>query len=71
VQGWLDAPGTNFGWLVQGDEVTVGSAKRFDSRENSTVGFRPALEITYTVPAPGTGALAAAGLVLGARRRRR
>lgn len=32
VQGWLDTPATNYGWVVVADEVTVPSAKRFGGR---------------------------------------
>jgi hypothetical protein len=48
VQGWLDSPATNFGWLVHGEESLASSAKRFDTRENPVVAFRPALKITFT-----------------------
>ena len=51
VQGWLDGPASNFGWLVKGDESTR-SAKRFDSRENGTVSNRPFLIVDYAPPAP-------------------
>src|SRR5262249_44720578 len=44
----LDTPGSNFGWLVLGDETTAGSAKKFDSRESTTAANRPALTIDYT-----------------------
>jgi hypothetical protein len=71
VQGWVAAPGSNFGWLLTGGEQTAGSAKRFDSRENGTASFRPQLSITYTVPGPGGPGVAALGLLLAARRRRR
>jgi hypothetical protein len=71
LQTWLGAPGSNYGWLLTGDEAGFGTAKRFDSRENSTVAFRPALSITYTVPAPGGAAAVLGGAALiGARRRR-
>lgn len=33
VQSWLDAPTTNFGWILIGDEGNVTTTKRFDSRE--------------------------------------
>ena len=33
VQGWVDDPATNFGWLLRGNESTTNTAKRFDSRE--------------------------------------
>lgn len=49
VQGWLDIPSTNFGWILVGPQ-TVGDARRFDSRESSTVSTRPTLTVTYTPP---------------------
>ncbi len=47
VQSWLDDPATNFGWLVLGDESTIATAKRFDTRESAsppvlTIQFRSA-----------------------------
>jgi hypothetical protein len=71
VQGWLDAPGSNFGWLLKGDETALATAKRFDSRENLSASARPALQITYTVPAPGGGVMVLAGAAVAGRRRRR
>lgn len=50
VQGWLQSPATNFGWLIKGNETVNGSAKRFDSRENTVEANRPALVVTYTIP---------------------
>jgi spore coat protein A len=52
VQLWLNTPGTNFGWLVKGDETTTQTAKRFDSRENSTVADRPVLRVDFTSATP-------------------
>lgn len=51
VQLWLANPGTNFGWLIKGDETTAKTAKRFDSRENGTIGQRPVLRIGFIPPA--------------------
>lgn len=48
VQFWLDNPGDNYGWLFLGDEVTVPTAKRFDSREVGDPAITPKLEIVYT-----------------------
>lgn len=48
VQGWLDDPGGNFGWLILGNEATAMTAKRFDSRENSDPAVVPMLSVTYT-----------------------
>lgn len=49
VQGWLNAPATNFGWILLGNEGVTPSAKRFVSREGSAAS-RPKLTISYTVP---------------------
>lgn len=47
VQQWLDAPLTNYGWLLLGDETSGNlSAKRFDTRESNDP---PMLRIDYTV----------------------
>jgi len=50
VQSWLDSPQTNFGWLIRGEleGEAAGTAKRFDSRENSSTAFRPVLSVTYS-----------------------
>lgn len=50
VQMWLDTPVTNFGWAVIGSESGLQTAKRFDSRENGTIGNRPTLVVTFTPP---------------------
>jgi len=50
VQGWLDTPGSNHGWLLQGDESAGSTAKRFDTRESLTPSVRPSLRIVYSVP---------------------
>jgi hypothetical protein len=50
VQGWLDEPTTNFGWMVRGDEVNLGVAKRFAAREHLNESFRPTLTVTFTPP---------------------
>jgi len=50
LQAWLDAPATNFGWLVFTYEGDFPSAKRFDTRENPTVANRPQLTISYSPP---------------------
>jgi len=48
VQAWLDQPTANFGWLVRSDEVTLNTARRFDSRENDVAANHPTLHITYS-----------------------
>ncbi|MGE3172518.1 MAG: DNRLRE domain-containing protein [Planctomycetota bacterium] len=50
VQGWLDNPATNFGWMVKSDEQVSLAARRFDSRTSLVAANRPALEILYTLP---------------------
>jgi Secretion system C-terminal sorting domain len=54
VQNWSDNPAANFGWIVIGDEANLSTAKRFGSRENTTVTFRPVLTVTYLGPVPVT-----------------
>ena len=45
VQGWLNTPSTNYGWLLLGNESTAHTAKRFDSKEGTTP---PVLTVTYS-----------------------
>lgn len=47
VQGWLNDPNSNFGWLLQGNEAENDTAKRFDSREYPDPSRRPVLTIEY------------------------
>lgn len=54
VQGWLDAPAGNFGWLLLGNEAASQSVKRFDTREHVDPLARPALTIEYTPPGTPT-----------------
>jgi hypothetical protein len=61
VKGWLDSPSTNFGWIVVGDESVNQTAKRFDSRENSTSADRPTLTIDYTASTSSAANLAVTG----------
>lgn len=73
VQGWLDAPSSNFGWILLGDEAHARVAKRFESRETSDASHQPKLTISYTpVPEPSFAAglclLLGFGLRRGGRR---
>jgi hypothetical protein len=52
VQGWIDAPATNFGWIVIGNETRDPTAKRFASLQNTAASARPMLVIEFT---PGAG----------------
>lgn len=37
VQGWLDTPAGNFGWILIGNEAVVATSKRFDTKESGVV----------------------------------
>jgi len=51
VQSWVDDPGSNFGWMIIGDE-TLGKkyVKRYDSREHPDISRRPLLTVDFTPP---------------------
>ncbi len=57
AQSFLDQPGTNFGWILLGDESAASTAKRFSTREEADPALRPLLTVDYT-PAPEPGTLA-------------
>jgi hypothetical protein len=78
VQGWVDAPAANHGWILIGAEDGLQNAKRFNSRENAVE--PPRLVVRYEPAAPGAtdgdvplpgwalltlGGLLAAGLARG------
>lgn len=81
VQGWVDAPASNHGWILIGVETTLQNAKRFQSRENAVE--RPRLVVRYQpapllaasdgdIPLPGWAVLAlGAALAAGLARRKR
>ena len=52
VQGWLDQPSTNFGWVIIATnfESTSMTAKRFDTKENADPTVQPVLAVTYLPP---------------------
>ena len=58
VQGWVDAPATNHGWILVAPGAGLGQAKRFASRHVATAAQRPRLRITFVPPNP-TGACCA------------
>src|SRR6185295_8896498 len=42
VQGWVNTPANNFGWMVKGDDtVAEGGSRRFVSRTGATSAQRP------------------------------
>ena len=49
VQDWLDDPSINFGWILTGDETTLPTAKRFDTRENPLPNTNPLLTVEFTI----------------------
>jgi hypothetical protein len=68
VQNWLDSPGSNFGWLMSGDEAGTQTFRQFYTREEANPAFRPELLIDFTpasVPEPSTLVLAGIGVLIG------
>ncbi len=49
VQGWLDDPLSNHGWILMDAESSPTTARRFDSREGTA---RPALVVNFTPAGP-------------------
>jgi hypothetical protein len=52
VQGWLNSPASNLGWILIGEETATRTSKRFNARENEDPATRPQLILTYTTTAP-------------------
>ena len=52
VQGWLNDPATNFGWMLQGNEAQTKTVKKFDTRNSDNPAYVPILTVTYTPPPP-------------------
>jgi len=52
VQGWLDNPATNYGWILTGSESASRTAKRFDSKDNPIESRRPQLIVDFSVSIP-------------------
>jgi hypothetical protein len=50
VQDWLDAPASNHGWILIGDESLPSTSKRFVSREDPDEALRPQLVVEYEPP---------------------
>jgi hypothetical protein len=53
VQGWLTQPAANFGWMLKGDEQTMGSTRRMHSREAALQSDRPMLRVRFIAPGEG------------------
>ncbi|QQS08695.1 MAG: multicopper oxidase family protein [Phycisphaerales bacterium] len=50
VSNWVNNSSTNFGWIVRGNETTLGSTKKFASRTFATTASRPTLTVDFTPP---------------------
>jgi len=61
IQGWVDDPSTNFGWIVVGNETEFTTARRFESREAAT--GQPQLSFKYSEPPTNTPATSGWGLL--------
>ena len=48
VQGWLNTPASNAGWMIRGDETTNVTASQFSSKQSG--GVPPVLTLTYDSP---------------------
>jgi hypothetical protein len=48
----VDEPSANVGWVLVGDEASVGSMKWFATRENSVAEQHPVLTVEYTPGSP-------------------
>jgi uncharacterized repeat protein (TIGR01451 family) len=57
VQQWVNNRGTNFGWILTGNEAAGPSSKRFDTKENMVPGNRPVLTVEYTTAGAATWAI--------------
>ncbi|MBM3988953.1 MAG: DNRLRE domain-containing protein [Planctomycetes bacterium] len=55
VQGWLDAPTSNFGWLLKLDVENISqTTKVFGTRESADPAERPTLVVDFTPPLVGS-----------------
>lgn len=74
VQGWLDNPAANFGWLMLGEESDARNVHGFATREAAgAAGPQLTIEYTAAIPEPGSAGLLAVGVicVVGYARSRR
>jgi hypothetical protein len=55
VQGWIERPGSNFGWILLGNEQRDQTARRILSRESVATGLRPELRVRYVTSPGGPG----------------
>ncbi len=52
VQSWINNPTSNFGWILICNEASLSTARKFGSKENTSVANRPSLSVTYTTVLP-------------------
>lgn len=52
VQGWVNHPATNFGWILRGEEARSQTARRIFGRVTAAAAERPLLTVDYQPPAP-------------------
>lgn len=72
VQGFLNDPAMNFGWMIIGNESAAQTSKRFSTREDADEALRPRLIVDYTpVPEPTSAAILITTALLSLGRRRR
>jgi hypothetical protein len=70
VQGWLNNPANNFGWLLRSEsELTPTSIRRFGSRDDAV--NSPLLTVVYVVPEPTVLSFLGVGLAAAGWRWRR
>lgn len=50
AQAWLDSPEENHGWILLGEEIVRGTARKFVNRESSNEAEWPALTIEFSPP---------------------
>jgi len=65
VQMWLDNPAGNFGWILIGNEASLSTTKRFDSRSNPIASSQPALTVEFSTGQAGAGRVPDGGQVPG------
>ncbi len=73
LQGWLQHPAGNFGWIMRGNEVQQKTARRIVGRSSGSTADRPRLTVEYDLPSnadvpllPLWAAVALAGGLLAA-----
>jgi hypothetical protein len=64
VQSWLDSPSESHGWIVLGDEDSLGTARKFFNRENADPTVRPVLNIEFRLPEANVPTLSQLGLAV-------